>query len=85
MPALSIFSPGGASEIGLFGVDGDDLKIGTNHEEIELAAGGFALPGFNDDSSFKHTRGRHEATSGCGDGVEKCLALRFGEKDSRER
>ena len=44
--ALSVFAPGGAGNVGLFGVYGYDLEIGTNHEEIELAAGSVSLPSF---------------------------------------
>ena len=46
MSSLSIFAPGGAGQIGQFGVNGNDREIGANHEEVELAASSLALPGF---------------------------------------
>ncbi len=84
MAAFSVFAPGGAGEIGLFGVYRRDLEIGADDEEVELAARCFALPGFEDDSSFEHARGGYQAGSRSGDGSEEFLALRLAEKDGRE-
>ena len=47
-----------AGEFCLLCIDRDDLEIGANHEEIELAPGGFALPSFQNDACFNHTGGR---------------------------
>jgi hypothetical protein len=85
VPAFPIFAPCRAREISLFGVYRYDLQIGTDDEEIEFAASSFALPGFKDKSSFEHARGRYQAASGCGDGGEEFLTLRFGEEDRCER
>ena len=43
MAAFSIFAPCRASNVSLLGVYGYDLEIGPDNEEVELAAGGFAL------------------------------------------
>ena len=55
---FSVFAPGGAGEVGLFGVHRHDLEIGSDDEEIEFAAGGFTLSSFEDDSSFEYSRSR---------------------------
>ena len=71
MSAFSILAPCGAGEVGLFGLDGYDLQMGTNHEQIELAARRFALSGLKDDSSFEHARSGYQPTSCCSDGRER--------------
>jgi hypothetical protein len=40
----------------LLGVYGYDLEIGADDEEIELAAGGFALATFENHSCFQYRR-----------------------------
>lgn len=71
MSPSPIFPPRRASEIGLLGINRHDLKIGTNHEEIELTTSGIALPSFEYHSSFKDARGRYQATFGIGDGMQE--------------
>jgi hypothetical protein len=78
---LSVPTPGRADKVGLVGVYRYDLEIGTNHEEIELAARGLAQSAFENDSSFENTSGGYQAASGCSDGIEEFLTLRFREKD----
>jgi hypothetical protein len=81
---FSVSAPRGTSEVGLFGVHGDDLQTRADDEEIELAAGGFPLPGFQNDSSFEHSAGGDQARSGSGNRGEKFLTFRLGEENGSE-
>ena len=82
--AFSVFAPGGAGEIGLFGVYGYDLEIGADDEEIELASSGFAATGFENDSSFEQSGDGDEAGFGRNDVGEKALTFRLAEKNGDE-
>jgi hypothetical protein len=82
--AFSVFTPCGAGKVGLFGVYGHDLQAGANHEEIEFASGSFAPPSLENDPGFEDCSRRDQAIRGCSDGIEKSLALGFGEKDCGE-
>jgi len=78
---LSVLTPGRAGKVDLIGVYGYDLEIGSDHEEIKLAARGLAQSCFENDSSFEQAGSGDQAASGCSDGVEEFLTLRFREKD----
>lgn len=84
MAAFSVGAPGGAGEIGLLGVYGYDLEIGTDDEEIELASSGFTAAGFKDDSGFEHSGGGDEAGFGSDDVGEEGLTFGFAEKNGDE-
>jgi hypothetical protein len=84
MAAFSVFAPGGAGEVGLFGVYGYDLKIRADHEEVELASSGFAAADFENDSGFEHSGGGDEAGLGSDDVGEEALTFRFAEKNGDE-
>jgi hypothetical protein len=82
--ALAVLAPGGAGEVGLFGVYGYDLKIRAEHEEIELASSGFTATGFENDSGFEHGGGGDEAGFGGDDVGEEALTFWFVEKNGDE-
>ena len=81
MAAFSIFAPRGASNVSLLGVYGYDLEIGPDNEEVELAAGGFALSALENHSCFKCGRCRQKAILGRRDGLQKRFSFRFDEED----
>ena len=84
MAAFSVLPPSRAGKISLLGVNGYDLHIGADNEEIELPACRVTLSGFQDHSSLKHGRSRYEAASRCGDCRQEFLTLRLTKKDGCE-
>jgi hypothetical protein len=82
--AFSVSAPRRTSDVSLFGVHGDNLQIRADDEEIELAAGGFALPGFHNDSSFEHSGGGDQTRSSARNRGEEFLTFRLGEKNGSE-
>src|SRR5579862_2165767 len=84
MTAFSVFAPSRARQVGLLGIDGNDLQIGADDEEVELPASRFALSSFKHDASFQHTRCRYQATFSRRDRSEKLLTVGFGEEDGRK-
>jgi len=84
MLALPVLSPGGAGQFCLFGIHRNDLEIRADDEEIELAPGRLALPGFKNNSSFKNARRRNQATIRGSDGSKESLTFWLSEENGGE-
>ena len=71
MAAFPELAPGGARKLRLFGVHRNDLEISANDEQVELPPCCFALPTFENNSSFQDTCGGQQAGFRCSDRSEK--------------
>ena len=84
MATFSEAAPGRTGQVSLFAVDGRDLEIGADDEEIEFAAGRLSLSRFEDDSGFEECRGGNKPGSCARDGLEESLSLWLAKKNGDE-
>ena len=60
MPPLPELTPGRTCEFCLIGIEGHNLKIGANQEQIKLAASGIPQSIFNNHPSLEDGRSRYK-------------------------
>ena len=80
-PVPPVPAPCGTAQLGRFGVDGDELKIGARGKEIEFPARACASSAFNYQAGFEHSHGANQASLRGKDGGAAMLPFRLVEED----